>query len=151
MRPRRWRWRCGAGGVELEGLVHHSDAGSQYASVIYSERLAELGIAPSVGSVGDSYDNAAMESAIGLYKTELIRRRGPWRSLDQVEFDTLEYIDWFNNRRLHGQIGYVPPTKFEEVIYARRSRSKSKAECLYGTQGGSETELNCVKDHLEDR
>ena len=116
-------WRRG---VELDGLVHHSDAGSQYASVIYSERLAELGIAPSVGSVGDSYDNAAMESAIGLYKTELIRRRGPWRSPDQVEFDTLEYIDWFNNRRLHGQIGYVPPTEFEEMIRASQIEEQIK-------------------------
>jgi putative transposase len=116
-------WRRG---VSLEGLIHHSDAGSQYTSVIYSERLASHGIAPSVGTVGDSFDNAMAESAIGLYKTELIRRRGPWRNPDQVEFATLEYIDWFNNRRLHGEIGYVPPTEFEEVFYASKIEEEIK-------------------------
>ncbi len=108
-------WRRAA---SVQGLVHHSDAGVQYTSIAYTERLAEHGIAPSVGSVGDSYDNALAESAIGLYKTELIRRRGPWRTADQVEFATLEYIDWFNNRRLHGEIGDVPPVEFEEAYYA---------------------------------
>jgi putative transposase len=108
-------WRRG---VRVEGLIHHSDAGGQYTSVAYSERLASHGIAPSVGSVGDSFDNAMAESAIGLYKTELIRRHGPWRSHDQVEIATLEYIDWFNFRRLHGEIGHVPPAEFEEVFYA---------------------------------
>jgi putative transposase len=117
-------WRRGA---SVDGLIHHSDAGSQYTSVVYSERLAEHGIAPSVGSVGDSFDNAMAESAIGLYKTELIRRRGPWRNPDQVEFATLEYIDWFNNRRLHGEIGHVPPAEFEEVFYASRAEEEIKA------------------------
>lgn len=98
----------------------------QYTSVIYSEHLAEHGIAPSIGSIGDSYDNAMAESGIGLYKTELIRRRGPWRNRDQIEFATLEYIDWFNNRRLHGQIGYVPPAEFEGVFYASRPREEIK-------------------------
>jgi putative transposase len=116
-------WRRG---TSVEGLVHHSDAGSQYTSVLYSERLASHGIAPSVGTVGDSYDNAMAESAIGLYKAELIRRRGPWRNPDQVEFSTLEYIDWFNNRRLHGQIGYVPPAEFEEVFYASKVEEQIK-------------------------
>ena len=116
-------WRRGA---SVEGLVHHSDAGSQYTSIVYSERLASHGIAPSVGTVGDSFDNAMAESAIGLYKTELIRRRGPWRKPDQVEFATLEYIDWFNNRRLHGEIGYVPPTEFEEVFYASKTEEGIK-------------------------
>jgi putative transposase len=116
-------WRRGA---SIDGLIHHSDAGGQYVSVLYSERLAEHGIAPSVGSVGDSYDNAAMESAIGIYKTELIRRRGPWRNPDQVEFSTLEYIDWFNNRRLHSAIGYMPPTEREEVFYASKIREQIK-------------------------
>lgn len=114
-------WRRG---VSLEGLIHHSDAGSQYTSVLYSERLATLGIAPSIGTVGDSFDNAMAESAIGLYKTELIRRRGPWRSPEQVEFSTLEYIEWFNNRRLHSRIGYVPPTEREEVFYASKIREQ---------------------------
>jgi len=117
-------WRRGA---SVHGLIHYSDAGSQYTSVVYSERLAEHGIAPSVGSVGDSFDNAMAESAIGLYKTELIRRQGPWRNPDQVEFATLEYIDWFNNRRLHGEIGHVPPAELEEVFYASRAEEKIKA------------------------
>ncbi len=95
--------------------------------MVYSERLAEHGIAPSVGTVGDSFDNAMAESAIGLYKGEVIRRQGPWRTPDQVEFATLEYIDWFNNRRLHGEIGHVPPTEFEEVFYASRAKEKIKA------------------------
>lgn len=100
---------------------------AQYTSVIYTERLAEHGIAPSVGTVGDSFDNAMAESAIGLYKTELIRRQGPWRTPDQVEIATLEYIDWFNFRRLHGEIGYVPPAEFEEVFYASTVQEEIKA------------------------
>jgi putative transposase len=114
-------------GVAVEGLIHHSDAGSQYTSVVYTERLAEHGIAPSVGSVGDSFDNAMAESAIGLYKTELIRRHGPWRSPEQVEIATLEYIDWFNFRRLHGEIGHVPPAEFEEVFYASKTEEQIQA------------------------
>jgi len=98
-------------------LVHHSDRGVQYLCLRYTERLAEAGIEPSVGSVGDSYDNALAESVIGLYKTEVIRRRGPWRNLESVEFATLEWIDWFNNRRLLEPIGNVPPAEFEEVYY----------------------------------
>ena len=117
-------WRRG---VRVEGLIHHSDAGGQYTSVAYSERLASHGIAPSVGSVGDSFDNAMAESAIGLYKTELIRPHGPWRSHDQVEIATLEYIDWFNFRRLHGEIGHVPPAEFEEVFYASRTEEQIQA------------------------
>ena len=89
--------------------MHHSDRGMQYLSIRYTERLAEAGIERSVGSVGDSYDNALAESVIGLFKTEVIRRRGPWRSIDDVEFATLEWVDWFNNRRLLEPIGYVPP------------------------------------------
>lgn len=94
-------------------LVHHSDRGSQYLSIRYSTRLTEAGIEPSVGSVGDSYDNALAESVIGLYKTELIRPHGPWRSLDQVEYATLEYVDWFNHRRLLEPIGHIPPAEKE--------------------------------------
>ena len=100
------------------GLVHHSDRGSQYVSIKYTERLAEAGVEPSVGSVGDSYDNALAETINGLYKTELIHRRGPWRSLEAVEFATLEWVDWFNNRRLFEPIGNIPPAEAEELYYA---------------------------------
>jgi transposase InsO family protein len=100
-----------------EGLVHHSDRGVQYVSIHYTMRLLEAGIEPSVGSVGDSYDNALAESVIGLYKTEVIRRLGPWRSGDDVEFKTLEWVDWFNNRRLLEPIGYVSPAAYEEMYY----------------------------------
>ena len=102
---------------DADRLVHHSDRGAQYLSIRYTERLAEAGIEPSVGSVGDSYDNALAESVIGLYKTEVIRRRGPWRDLEAVEFATLEWVDWFNNRRLLEPIGNIPPTEFEEAFY----------------------------------
>jgi putative transposase len=100
------------------GLVHHSDRGSQYVSIRYSERLAEAGIEPSVGSVGDSYDNALAETINGLYKAEVIHRRGPWRSLEAVEFATLEWVDWFNHRRLLEPIGNIPPAEAEERYYA---------------------------------
>ena len=100
-----------------DGLVHHSDRGKQYLSIRYTERLADEGIEPSVGSVGDSYDNAMAESIIGLYKTEVIKRRGPWRSFVAVEFATLEWIEWYNNRRLFGPLGYVSPAQFEEAFY----------------------------------
>ena len=102
----------------LDGLVHHSDCGVQYLSFRYTERLAEAGAVTSVGSRGDSYDNALAESVIGLYKTELVRRKGPWRGVDDLEFATLEWVDWFNNRRLHGAIGYVPPAEYEAGGYS---------------------------------
>ncbi len=105
--------------VRDAGLVHHSDRGVQYVSIRYTERLAEAGIEPSVGSVGDSYDNALAESVIGLFKTEVIRRRGPWRGIEGVEFATLEWVDWFNNRRLLGPIGNVPPAEPEARYYAQ--------------------------------
>src|SRR5690606_38370530 len=98
-------------------LIHHSDAGGQYLSIRYTERLAEAGIEPSVGSVGDSYDNSMAESVIGLYKTELIRNRGPWRNLDTVEFATLEWVDWWNNRRILEPIGNIPPAEKEANYY----------------------------------
>jgi transposase InsO family protein len=100
------------------GLVHHSDRGSQYISIKYTERLAKAGVEPSVGSVGDSYDNALAETINGLYKTELIQRRGPWRSFEAVEFATLEWVDWFNNRRLLQPIGNIPPAEAEARYYA---------------------------------
>jgi len=104
--------------IRRAGLVHHSDRGSQYVSIKYTERLAEAGIEPSVGSVGDSYDNALAETINGLYKAELIHRRGPWRSFEAVEFATLEWVDWFNHRRLLQPIGNIPPAEAEDRYYA---------------------------------
>ena len=101
-------------------LVHHSDRGSQYLSIRYTERLAEAGIEPSVGSVGDSYDNALAESVIGLFKTEVIHRRGPWRSLEAVEYATLEWVHWFNTSRLLEPIGNIPPAEAEANHYDTR-------------------------------
>jgi putative transposase len=103
--------------VRRGGLVHHSDRGSQYVSIRYTERLAEAGIEPSVGSVGDSYDNALAETINGLYKAELIHRRGSWRSFEAVELATLNWVDWFNNRRLLEPIGNIPPAEAEERYY----------------------------------
>jgi transposase InsO family protein len=105
------------GGAHVDGLVHHSDRGTQYLSMRYTDRLADAGIAPSVGSRGDSYDNALAESIIGLFKTEVIRRNGPWRHLEAVEFATLDWVDWFNHRRLLEPIGYVPPAEYEARYY----------------------------------
>jgi transposase InsO family protein len=102
------------------GLVHHSDRGVQYVSIKYTERLAEAGIEPSVGSVGDSYDNALAETINGLFKAEVIHRRGPWRSLQAVEFATLEWVDWFNHRRLLEPIGNIPPAEAEARYYEQR-------------------------------
>ncbi len=105
------------GGEPVDGLVHHSDRGTQYLSMRYTDRLADAGIAPSVGSRGDSYDNALAESIIGLFKTEVIRRNAPWRHLEAVEFATLDWVDWFNHRRLLEPIGYVPPAEYEARYY----------------------------------
>jgi transposase InsO family protein len=104
--------------VKAMGLVHHSDRGSQYLSIKYTERLADAGIEPSVGSVGDSYDNALAETINGLFKAEVIHRRGPWRSFEAVEYATLEWVDWFNNRRLLEPIGNIPPAEAEANFYA---------------------------------
>ena len=109
------------------GLVHHSDRGSQYVSIKYTERLAEAGIEPSVGSVGDSYDNALAETINGLYKAEVIHRRGPWRSYEAVEYATLEWVDWFNNRRLLEPIGNIPPVEAEAAYYAALTPSAMAA------------------------
>ena len=105
--------------VRQAGLVHHSDRGVQYVSIRYTERLAEAGIEPSVGSVGDSYDNALAETINGLYKAEVIHRCGPWRSFEAVEMATLEWVDWFNNRRLLEPIGNIPPAEAEAHYYAQ--------------------------------
>ena len=102
-----------------QGLIHHSDRGVQSVSIKYTERLAEAGIEPSVGSVGDSYDNALAETINGLFKTEVIHRRGPWRNFEAVEFATLEWVDWFNNRRLLAPIGNMPPAEAEARFYAQ--------------------------------
>ena len=110
----------------VKGVVHHSDHGSQYLSIRYSERLAEVGAEPSVGSVGDSYDNALAETIIGLYKTEVIHRRGPWRHLEAVEYATLEWVDWFNHRRLLEPIGNVPPAALE-MSYFHTGTAKEAA------------------------
>jgi putative transposase len=110
-------WQRQREGHSIQGLVHHSDAGTQYTSIRYTERLGEAGAKPSIGSVGDSYDNAMAETIIGLFKTELIRRRGPWKGLDDVEIACLEWIDWFNNRRLLQAIGHIPPAEKETNHY----------------------------------
>jgi putative transposase len=109
------------------GLVHHSDRGVQYLSIKYTERLAEAGIEPSVGSIGDSYDNALAETINGLYKAEVIHRRGPWRSFEAVEFATLEWVDWFNNRRLLEPIGNIPPAEAEAAYYAQLQMTRIAA------------------------
>lgn len=109
---------CQRAPSEADKLIHHSDRGSQYLSIRYTERLAEAGIDTSVGSVGDSYDNALAESIIGLFKTEVIKFLGPWKSVGQVEWETLKWVDWYNNTRLHSAIGYVTPQEAEEAFYA---------------------------------
>jgi putative transposase len=115
-------WRRQA---QLQGLVHHSDRGGQYLAIRYTDRLAKAGAVTSVGSRGDSYDNALAETVIGLYKTELIRRRGPWKGLDEVEYATLEWVDWFNHRRLLEPIGHVPPAEFEAAYHQREDPSRT--------------------------
>jgi len=111
---------------DTDGLVHHSDRGSQYLSIRYSERLAAAGVEPSVGRRGDSYDNALAETIIGLYKTEVIRHRGPWRTIDAVEYATLQWVDWFNNRRLLEPIGDMPPAE-REIEYYRQMQESAVA------------------------
>jgi transposase InsO family protein len=111
---------------DADGVVHHSDRGSQYTSIRYTERLAAAGVERSIGSVGDSYDNALAETINGLYKTEVIWKRGPWRGIDAVEYATLVWVDWFNNRRLLEPLGYVPPAEFEEAYY-RGQQSQAMA------------------------
>lgn len=116
--------------TDLSGLTHHSDHGSQYLSVTYTDRLIELGITPSVGTIGDSYDNALAESVNASYKTELIRRRGPWRTVDDVEFATLEYVWWYNHQRLHEALGYMPPAEYETTLIDISQPSESATPAL---------------------
>jgi len=112
-----------ARGKDVGGLIHHSDRGCQYLSIRYTERLAEAGAVASVGSRGDSYDNALAETIIGLYKTEVIRRKGPWRTVDDVEYATLEWVDWFNNRRLLESIGDIPPAEYEALYWTGANKT----------------------------
>ncbi len=115
-------WTRSRDGVaDLSGLIHHHDAGAQYTSIAFTERLALAGIDPSVGSVGDAFDNALAETVIGLFKTELIKPRGPWRSVEQVEIATLEYVDWYNHRRLFEACGDIPPAELEAAHYRRHA------------------------------
>jgi hypothetical protein len=117
-------WALGRAGVtDLSGLIHRSHAGSQYVSLALTERLAALGMRASIGTVADAYDTALAESTIGLFKTELIRRRGPWRTLDDVEIATLEWVDWFNIRRLHTRLGDIPPAEHEAADYRQNLAS----------------------------
>jgi len=111
-----------------DALIHHSDRGSQYVSIRYSERLAEVGIEPSVGSRGDSYDNALAETINGLYKTELIHRRAPWKTREAVELATLEWVSWFNHHRLLESLGYIPPAEAEENFYRQQERQPVQAD-----------------------
>jgi putative transposase len=121
--------------ADVGGLVHHSDRGTQYLSMRYTDRLAEAGIDPSVGSRGDSYDHVLAESIIGLFKTEVIHLKGPWRHLEAVEFATLTWVDWFNTRRLLEPIGYVPPAEYEAAYYAERdAESTSKPDSRRGAR-----------------
>lgn len=118
---------CQRAPSEADNLVHHSDRGSQYLSIKYTERLAEAGIDTSVGSVGDSYDNALAESIIGLFKTEVIKFLGPWKAVGQVEWETLKWVDWYNKARLHSAIGYVTPNEAEEAFYASLNSEEKAA------------------------
>ena len=124
-------------------LIHHSDRGSQYVSIRYSERLAEAGIEPSVGSKGDSYDNALAETINGLYKAELIHRRAPWKTKEAVEFATLEWVAWFNHHRLLEPIGYIPPAEAETNHYLQLAAqafpmaAQLNPNSLHGSRGGS--------------
>jgi len=122
-------WSRQRNGANLDQLIHHSDRGVQYLSIRYTERLAENGVVNSVGSRGDSYDNALAETINGLYKTELVRNKGPWRGLDDLELATLEWVDWFNHRRIFHDLGRIPPAEFEDLHYRQQPPAK-QAESL---------------------
>ena len=120
-------WERNRHGTDLDGLIHHSDRGVQYLAIRYTERLAENGVVASVGSRGDSFDNAMAESIIGLFKTELVRNKGPWKGLDDLEYATLEWVDWFNHRRLFHELGRIPPAEYEDLHY-RQNESDHQVE-----------------------
>jgi len=117
-------------GRDLTGLTHHSDHGSNYMSLVYTDRVLELGAIPSTGTVGDSFDNALAEAVNGLYKTELIRQQGPWRTVEQVELATLEWVWWWNNQRLHGELDYRTPTEVETAYYAGLESTETATAAL---------------------
>ena len=117
-------WARQREGADLDQLIHHSDRGVQYLSIRYTERLAEDGLVNSVGSRGDSYDNALAETINGLYKTELVRNKGPWRGLDDLELATLEWVDWFNHRRIFHDLGRIPPAEYEDLHYRQQHPAK---------------------------
>ena len=129
-RPHPRRPRDGAGSPPSPAGRAASFGSGQYLSIRYTERLAEAGIEPSVGSTGDSYDNALAESVIGLYKTEVIHRRGPWKGVEEVEFATLEWVAWYNTRRLLEPLGYVPPDEFERAYYRRQAAASAELASL---------------------
>jgi len=110
-------WNAERAGADLAALIHHSDKGVQYVAIRYTQRLAEAGVVASVGSTGDSYDNALAEAFNSLFKAELVRNKGPWKSIDDLEITVAEYIDWFNHQRLHGEIGLIPPVELEDTYY----------------------------------
>jgi len=117
---------------DLTGVIHHSDRGSNYVSLAYTDRIVELGGTPSVGSKGDSYDNALAESQVALFKTELIKKRRPWRTVEQVELATLEWVWWFNNQRLHSELDYRTPAEVEAEYYAQNNTVSAPA--IHGKQ-----------------
>ena len=133
-------WTRRRTGRDLGGLVHHSGKGVQYVAVRYTQRLAEAGAVASVGSTGDSYDNALAEAFNSLFKAELVRNRGPWKSIDDLEIAVAEYIDWFNHRRLHGEIGLVPPAEHEDTLLPAQPRGD------YRRRVSSEPPLNPGRD-----
>ena len=116
-------WERGRQDRDLSRLVHHSDRGSQYVSIRYTERLAEAGIEPSVGSTGDSYDNAAAEALNKLYKKEVIWRQGPWSGVDAVEMATMAWVDRYNHERLHSHCGNIPPVEYENLFYTQETET----------------------------
>ena len=121
-------WNRGRNNVDLTGLVHHSDRGVQYTAVRYAQKLAEEHAVASVGSKGDSYDNAMAEALNSLFKAELVRNKGPWRGIDDLEIATAEYVDWYNHRRLHTQIGMLPPSEYEAAHHAGAHRGDTSAD-----------------------
>ena len=123
-------WSRRRAGRNLDGLVHHSDKGVQYVAVRYTQRLAEAGAVASVGSTGDSYDNALAEAFNSLFKAELVRNKGPWKGIDDLEIATAEYIDWFNHRRLHGEIGLIPPDEHEQNFYQHNTPATTVAAAV---------------------